>query len=156
MSMNSKLNLLLFLLAIFGVAVFSQKLNAGNIIPDKTLIVSGSVFSIVHNWNLSEKLEVGKKLFEKRYWRNITEIIKASELRKKYLDNPEKPPRLQSENSDEEFIAVSNWWNSFNSDISVARKGTVSGRYVVVVNKYLMANDDLVYPEERTGAKYSD
>ena len=205
MSMNSKLNLLLFLLAIFGVAVFSQKLNAGNIIPDKTIIVSGSVFSIVQNWNLSEKIEEGKKLlenspllqfeespqndkkgrvikkkgqpvmemvrkqialavldtetgevFEKRYWLNITEINKASELRKKYLDNPEKLPRFQSENSDEEFIAVSNWWNSFNSDISVARKGTVSGRYVVVVNKYLMANDDLVYPEERTGAKYSD
>ena len=205
MSMNSKLNLLLFLLAGFGITIFSQRLNAGNIIPDKTIIVSGSILSIIQDWKLSEKIEEGKKLlenspslkfkeepqkdkkgriikkkgqpvmeltekeialavldtetgevFEKRYWLNVAEINKASDLRKKYLDNPDNLPRFQSENAGEKFMAVSNWWNSFNSDISITREGTVGGRYIVVANKYLMSNEDLAYPEDRKGEKYSD
>ncbi|OGM98073.1 MAG: hypothetical protein A2915_01470 [Candidatus Yanofskybacteria bacterium RIFCSPLOWO2_01_FULL_41_34] len=203
--MNLKLNLLFFLLAIFGIAVFSQNLNAENIISNKTIIINGLVVSSIQEWRLLEKIEEGKKLlenslplrfeevskkdnrgkiiknkgqpvmelvrkeialavldtetgevFEKRYWLNVTEINKANELRKKYLNNPDKLPRLQSSNVGEEFLAVSNWWNSFNSDISITRDGTVGDRYAVAANKYLMSNDDLVYPEERTGAKYSD
>ncbi|MBI2062284.1 MAG: hypothetical protein HYT64_01145 [Candidatus Yanofskybacteria bacterium] len=204
--MNSKLNVLLFLLAVFGVAVFSQKLNAENIIPDKIINIQGLALSAVQNWKLPEKIEEGKKLlenspplrfeeapqkdkrgriikkrgqpvmevvrkeialavldtetgevFEKRYWLDVTEINKASELRKKYLDNPDRLPIFRQADASEKFVAVSNWWNSFNSDISVFKgAGTAVSRYAVVANKYLMSNDDLVYPEERTGAKYSD
>lgn len=96
------------------------------------------------------------QVFEKRYWLNMAEINKANDLRKKYLDNPDHLPIFRPADADEEFRAVSNWWNSFNSDISVIKEGTASGRYIVAANKYLMSNDDLVYPEERTGAKYSD
>ena len=94
--------------------------------------------------------------FEKRYWLNIAEINKASDLRKKYQNNPDNLPRFQSIQADEEFRVVSNWWNSFNSDLSIVREGTTAGRYVVVANKYLMSNEDLAYPEDRTGQKYSD
>lgn len=204
-SMNLKLNFLIFLLAIFGVAVFYQRLNAEDIISNKTIIINGLAASGIQEWKLPEKIEEGKKLlenspplkfleipkkdskgriikkkgqpimemtekeialavldietgevFEKRYWLNIAEINKASELRKKYLDNPEKIPRFHPKNTDEKFMAVSNWWNSFNSDISIIREGTVGGRYAVVANKYLMSNEDLAYPEDRTGQKYSD
>src|SRR3990167_8598184 len=154
MSMNSKLNFLFFLFAVFGVAVFSQRLNAENIIPDKTIIIDGLVPSDVQECKLFEKGEEGKKLlenspplrfqeepqkdkkgkivkkkgqpvmemvrkesslavldtetcqvFEKRYWLNVAEINKASDLRKKYLDNPDNLPRFQSENTEEEFMA---------------------------------------------------
>src|SRR3989344_5761725 len=96
------------------------------------------------------------RVFEKRYWLSVAEINKANELRKKYLPNPNHLPIFQSSDINEKFIAISTWWNSFNSDISVARRENVSGSYVVVVNKYLMSNEDLVYSEERTGTKYSD
>lgn len=99
--------------------------------------------------------EIGQ-VFEKRYWLNVVEINKASDLRKKYKNNPENLPRFQPTYTNEEFEAVSNWWNSFNSDISIIREGAISGRYVVVANKYLMSNEDLAYPEDRTGERYSD
>lgn len=96
------------------------------------------------------------QVFEKRYWLNMAEINKASDLRKKNLDNPDHLPIFRLEDANEEFNAVSNWWNSFNSDLSVVKEGTAADRYVVVANKYLMSNDDLVYPEDRTGERYSD
>lgn len=96
------------------------------------------------------------QVFEKRYWLNIAEINKASDLRKKYQNNPENLPRFQPTQANEEFGVVSNWWNSFNSDLSVVKEGTTDGRYVVIANKYLMSNEDLAYPEDRTGERYSD
>jgi len=96
------------------------------------------------------------EVFEKRYWLNVAEINKANDLRKKYLDNPNYLPVFRSSDTTKEFEAISNWWNSFNSDISIIRNGAVGGQYVVVANKYLMSNDDLVYPEDKIGAKYSD
>lgn len=96
------------------------------------------------------------QVFEKRYWLSVAEINKASDLRKKNQNNPDNLPRFRFENAEEEFVAVSVWWNSFNSDISIAREGAVIGRYIVVTNKYLMSNDDLAYPEDRTGERYSD
>lgn len=95
-------------------------------------------------------------IFEKRYWLSIAEINRADDLRKKYLDNPDHLPKFRPTPIDEEFGVVSNWWNSFNSDLSVIREGTPEGRYVVIANKYLMSNEDLAYPEDRTGQKYSD
>ena len=203
--MNLKLGLVFFLLVFFGVVVFYQRLDAENIISDKTIIINRLVSSNVQEWRLQEKIEESKKLlenspplrfeevsqkdkkgriikkkgqtvwemtrkeialaildtetgqvFEKRYWLNIAEINKASDLRKKYQNNPDNLPRFQSIQADEEFRVVSNWWNNFNSDLSIAREGDTAGRYVVVANKYLMSNEDLAYPEDRTGQKYSD
>ena len=95
-------------------------------------------------------------VFEKRYWLNVADINKANELRKKYQNNPDKLPRFRSVSSDEEFLVISNWWNSFNSDLLVIKDGTTGGRYVVVANKYLISNEDLAYPEDQKGHKYSD
>ena len=99
--------------------------------------------------------EIGQ-VFEKRYWLDMAEVNKASDLRKKYQNNPENLPRFQPTHANEEFGVVSNWWNSFNSDLSVFKEGVVDGRYVVIANKYLMSNEDLAYPEDRTGEKYSN
>ena len=96
------------------------------------------------------------QIFEKRYWLDMAEVKKAADLMKKYQNNPDNLPGFQPTNADEEFRVVSNWWNSFNSDISVFKNGTADGRYVVIANKYLMSNEDLAYPEDRTGGKYSD
>src|SRR3989344_5313303 len=95
-------------------------------------------------------------IVEKRYWLDMSEINKASDLRKKYQNNPDNLPKFRSENPGEEFQVVNNWWNSFNSDWSISVNGTVEGRYVVAADKYLMVNEDLAYPEDRTGLKYSD
>lgn len=95
-------------------------------------------------------------IFEKRYWLSTAEINKANDLRKKYMENPDHLPIFRPSDTNETFKAISNWWNGFNSDLSVLKNGDNSSRYVVVANKYLMSNDGLVYPEERTGAKYSD
>ena len=86
----------------------------------------------------------------------MAEINKADDLRKKYLNNPDHLPRFQPTFADEEFRVVSNWWNSFNSDLSVFREGSNDGRYAVVANKYLMSNENLAYPEDMTGERYSD
>ncbi len=96
------------------------------------------------------------QIFEKRYWLDMAEINKADDLRKKYLNNPDHLPRFQPTFADEQFRVVSNWWNSFNSDLSVFKEGTVDGRYAVVANKYLMSNESLAYPEDMTGERYSD
>lgn len=96
------------------------------------------------------------QIFEKRYWLNLAEINKANTLRQKYQNNPEKLPRFQPTHTNEEFRAISNWWNSFNSDISIDKEGIDAGRYIVVANKYLMSNEDLVYPEDITRERYSD
>src|SRR3989344_873299 len=96
------------------------------------------------------------RVFEKRYWLNMAEINKAADLRNKSLDNPDKLPRFMSDNPNEELQIVNNWWNSFNSDWSVAVNGVIDSRYAVIYDKYLMANEDLAYPEDRTGDRYSD
>lgn len=96
------------------------------------------------------------QVFEKRYWLDLAEINKANSLRQKYQNNPDNLPRFRSEDINEEFVAISNWWNSFNSDISMVRYGNATNRYVVMGNKYLMLNEDLAYPEDRTREKYSD
>lgn len=202
--MNSKLNLLFSMLAILSLAMFTQKLNAENIIPNKVIAIEG--LAGVQEWKLSVKIEEGKKLlenslplqfkeasqkdkkgriikkkgqpvmeitdkeislavldtetgriFEKRYWLSTAEINKANDMRKKYLENPDHLPIFRPSDIDEElFAAVSNWWNSFNSDISITKEGVAGNRYIVVANKYLMSNDDLVYKEDRNGEKYSD
>ncbi|MEK7121799.1 MAG: hypothetical protein AAB857_03785 [Patescibacteria group bacterium] len=204
--MKSKLNFLFFLLAIFGIAVFSQKLNAENIIPKRTIDIKGTVFSDVQEWKLSEKIEEGKKLlkdspllkflevpkknskgkivkdkkgqqilelskkeislaildtqtgivFEKRYWLEEDDIKKANSARRNYLENTENLPRFTPESASADFMVTTNWWNNFNSDLTVAKTNFEEGGYVVVANKFLLNNDDLASPEDKNGAKYSD
>jgi len=96
------------------------------------------------------------QVFEKRYWLTISEINKASDLRRKYLPNPNNLPIFRSDNPNEEFQVINNWWNSFNSDWSIATNGVVDNRYAVIADKYLMLNEDLAYPEDRKGQKYSN
>src|SRR3989338_2581064 len=47
-------------------------------------------------------IETGE-VFEKRYWLNVAEINKASDLRKRYLDNPDKLPVFRPHDSEERF-----------------------------------------------------
>ncbi len=96
------------------------------------------------------------RVFEKRYWLKIAEINKAVDLRKRYLDNPGNLPMFRSDDLNEEFQIVNNWWNSFNSYWDISKNGAVDSRYAVIADKYMMANEDLAYPEDRTGEKYSD
>ncbi len=203
--MNSKLNFLFLLLAVLVVAVFSQKLNAENIIPNKTINIQGLALPDIQECKLIDKIKEAKQLlenspplqfkeeaqknkkgkiikkkgqpvmeitekeislaildtemcqiFEKRYWLNMIEINKASDLRKKYLPNPDNLPMFRSGNSNEEFSVINNWWNSFNSDWSIAKNGAVNSRFAVIADKCLMSNEDLAYPEDRIGEKYSD
>lgn len=96
------------------------------------------------------------RVFEKRYWLDEEEIKKANTIRRNYEENTNNLPRFQSEQSDEEYTVITNWWNNFNSDWSIAKDGEADGRYVVLANKFLMDNESLAYPEDRKGIKYSD
>ena len=96
------------------------------------------------------------RVFEKRYWLDEAEIKEANSIRRNYEENTDNLPSFQSNEADEEYSVVTNWWNNFNSDWSIAQNGIKDDRYIVVADKFLMDNDDLVYPEEKTGEKYSD
>jgi hypothetical protein len=96
------------------------------------------------------------RVFEKRYWLEEADITRANAIRRNYEDNSENLPRFQPEQIDEEFSVITNWWNNFNSDWSIVRAGEPAGRYVVLADKFLMDNESLAYPEDRTGQKYSD
>jgi hypothetical protein len=105
------------------------------------------------------------EIFEKRYWLEEEEIKEANSIRRAYESNPVDLPRFFNENKYNEFLVIVNWWNNHNSDLNVI-KADLSGdeiiinkdpsRYIVVANKFLMGNDKLAYPEDRTGIKYSD
>lgn len=206
MGMNSKLNLIFVSIAsMLGFVLFQDNLKAQDILPSRTIDITGSIFPILKNWKLADKIEEGKQLlensaplkfieipqrnkkgkvikkkgltvleltrkeialavldtqtsqiFEKRYWLDEADIKKANAIRRNYDENPENLPRFQPTEIGEEYSVITNWWNNHNSDLSVVKYGAGRGRYVVVANKFLMNNDDLAYPEDRTGAKYSD
>lgn len=96
------------------------------------------------------------QVFEKRYWLETSDIKRANAIRRHYGENPDNLPRFQPEKTDEEFSVVTNWWNNFNSDLSMVKNGSAKEQYLIVANKFLMQNDNLVYQEDRTGEKYSD
>lgn len=96
------------------------------------------------------------RVFEKRYWLDEEDVNRANSIRRNYEENPNNLPRFQPEDAGEEYSVITNWWNNFNSDWSIARNGVADGRYIVLANKFLMGNDGLAYPEDRTGEKYSD
>lgn len=99
-------------------------------------------------------LETGEVL-EKRYWLDEEDIKKANTLRRTYLENTENLPKFMPENINEEFAVTVNWWNNFNSDLSITKSNS-NETYIIIANKFLMDNDSLAYAEDRTGVKYSD
>lgn len=99
-------------------------------------------------------LETGQ-VFEKRYWLDEKDIAEANTIRRTYLENTANLPRFMPESIDENFSVTVNWWNNFNSDLSISKSGS-DGNYIIVANKFLMENDSLAYADDRTGNKYSD
>ncbi len=97
-------------------------------------------------------------IFEKRYWLDAEEMKKADRIRRYYLENEANLPRFNSLDLNENFSVTVQWWNNFNSDLSIAKISSSSeeGRYTVVANKFLTNNDNLAYAEDQTGVDYSD
>lgn len=98
-------------------------------------------------------------VFEKRYWLEEADIKKGNATRRYYLENEENMPRFMPLNLDEEYRVTVNWWNNFNSDLSITKVGLPpedDSRYVVIANKFLMDNNNLAYSEDQTGSQYSD
>src|SRR3989338_6907075 len=98
------------------------------------------------------------EIFEKRYWLDEKEVEKANAIRRKYLENKENLPHFTSENPAETFQVTTNWWNNFNSDLSIAdsSKPEEERRYIIIGNKFLLGNDNFAYFSEQTGDNYSD
>ncbi|HEY4484441.1 MAG TPA: hypothetical protein VI978_01825 [Candidatus Paceibacterota bacterium] len=98
------------------------------------------------------------EVFEKRYWLDEKEVEKANSIRRKYLENKENLPHFTSENPAETFQITTNWWNNFNSDLSIAdsSKPEEERRYIIIGNKFLLGNDNFAYFSEQTGDNYSD
>jgi hypothetical protein len=96
-------------------------------------------------------------VLEKRYWLNTQDITRANEMREMHQDNPHNLPRFYPTNPSENLEVVVNWWNTFNSDLSLKNYGRENSRhYAVVANKYLVPNNRLAYASDQTGRKYSD
>lgn len=99
-------------------------------------------------------LETGQ-VFEKRYWLEEKDIEKANTIRRTYLENNQNLPRFMQESIEENFSVTVNWWNNFNSDLSIAKSGS-DRKYIIIANKFLMENDSLAHLDDQTGDKYSD
>lgn len=109
-------------------------------------------------------------VFEKRYLLDADDIKRANTIRRGYLDNPGDLPKFRPIDVQNDFRVDVNWWNNHNSDLSIVKEGNTeqiengdlverkeeTGRFIVVGNKFSISNDDLAYPEDRTGIKYSD
>jgi hypothetical protein len=104
-------------------------------------------------------------IFERRYWLDGDEIDQANSVRRAYGLNPVNLPSFINADEHDDFMIVVNWWNNFNSDLSALEVSIrddevvinkTPSRYIVVANKFLMPNDSLAYPEDRTGVRYSD
>ncbi len=101
-------------------------------------------------------------VIEKRYWLDADEIKKADKIRRNYTENEGNLPRFVFLGPGEEFVVTVNWWNHFNSDLSVAKLSALAelesekGRFLVVANKFLIKNSNLAYVEDQTGQEYSD
>ena len=109
-------------------------------------------------------------VFEKRYLLDQDDIKKANTIRRGYLDNPGDLPKFRPVDVQNDFRVDVNWWNNHNSDLSIVKEGDTeqiengdliekkeeTGRFIVIGNKFSISNDDLAYPEDRIGNKYSD
>ncbi|MDP3697735.1 MAG: hypothetical protein Q8R55_07050 [Candidatus Taylorbacteria bacterium] len=97
------------------------------------------------------------EVFERRYWIENQDIQKANEFRTNTCGREDHFPYLLPISNRPDFFVVVNWWNSYNSNLSIVDSGCDEGdRYIVVANKILISNERLVYPQDRTGKKYSD
>ena len=95
------------------------------------------------------------ELVERRYWISEEEIKTANTLRKLYIFNSANIPTFTPSDGKHDFAVTVNWWNYFNSDLSVKHSNSKDA-YIVIANKYLFKSEDLAYPEERSKTKYSD
>ncbi|PIP42486.1 MAG: hypothetical protein COX19_01055 [Desulfobacterales bacterium CG23_combo_of_CG06-09_8_20_14_all_51_8] len=99
-------------------------------------------------------------IIEKRYWLDTEEIIRANRMRNTREDNtgPAKMPRFHPYIASRNFEVVVNWWNTFNSDLSVKNKGQDNAeQYVVLANKYLIPNrGGSAHGSHRNGSRYLD
>lgn len=109
-------------------------------------------------------------VFEKRYLLDEDDIKKANATRRAYLDNPGDLPKFRPVDVQNDFKVNVNWWNNHNSDLSIVKEDNTqsiengdlvekieeTGRFLVIGNKFSISNDDLAYPEDRIGKKYSD
>ena len=127
-----------------------ERLKSGKTITTTELVKREIELSVLD-------LETGE-IFEKRYWLDEKEVEKANTIRRNYLENPSNLPRFSSENPAETFQVTTNWWNNFNSDLSIAdsSKPEEERRYIVIGNKFLLGNDNFAYFSEQTGDNYSD
>ena len=99
-------------------------------------------------------------IFEKRYWLDPKEIVQANRMRNTREDNtgPAEIPRFHPYIASRDFEVVVNWWNTFNSDLSVKNKGQDNvEQYVVLANMYLVPNrGGPAHGSRRNGNKYLD
>lgn len=99
-------------------------------------------------------------IIEKRYWLDTEEIGRANRMRNTRADNtgPAKIPRFHPYIASRDFEVVVNWWNTFNSDLSIKNKGQDNAeQYVVIANKYLIPNrGGLAHGSRRNGSRYLD
>ncbi|PIR41466.1 MAG: hypothetical protein COV31_01160 [Candidatus Yanofskybacteria bacterium CG10_big_fil_rev_8_21_14_0_10_46_23] len=96
------------------------------------------------------------KIFEERYWLDRAEIIEANELRKKYQNDPNLPEFLPA-NPDNRLTVTNNWWNSFNSDLKISNPDKPNRNYIVLANKYIWENENIVFESDITHAgRFSD
>ena len=99
-------------------------------------------------------------IFEKRYWLDPKEIVQANRMRNTREDNtvPTEIPRFHPYVASRDFEVVVNWWNTFNSDLSVKNKGQDNGeQYVVLANMYLVPNKGgPAHGSRRNGNRYLD
>lgn len=97
------------------------------------------------------------EVFERRYWLENQDIQRANEFRTNTCGREDHFPYLIPAGNKPDFFVVVNWWNSYNSNLSIVDSGCdENDRYIVVANKTLISNERLVYPQDRTGKKYSD
>jgi hypothetical protein len=100
------------------------------------------------------------RIIEKRYWLDTSEIVRANRMRSTRNDNtgPAKIPRFNPYIGSRDFEVVVNWWNTFNSDLSVKSKGRENvEQYVVLANKYLIPyRGGLAHGSQRNGSRFLD
>lgn len=83
------------------------------------------------------------RIIIKCYWLDPDEIVRANRLRNTREDNkgPARIPRFHPYIASRDFEVMVNWWNTFNSDLSVKNKGGDNAeQYMVLANKYLVPN----------------
>ncbi|MDP3793083.1 MAG: hypothetical protein Q8Q89_05165 [bacterium] len=95
-------------------------------------------------------------VFLKRYWLENKDINLAYDAQKVYKGNPDLP-RFTPVDPNEDFEVVNNWWNGWASDWGIEKIASNSSDiYVIVADKYSVPNSYIIYPEDKTGTKYSD